>query len=135
MAAGRRAPLRSSSRDDARRRTAPWPRAWWSRCAATRTGTTPAPRSGSSEPFAACGGRGWRGPAGGTSPHGRGGRARLLDQVTLLEVQYHLGALGRMGVVRHDDDRLVELPVQPLEQRQHFLRALGVELAGGLVEQ
>ena len=32
-------------------------------------------------------------------------------------------------------DRLAELLVEPVQQRQHFLRALRVELAGGLVEQ
>ena len=29
--------------------------------------------------------------------------------------------LGRVRVVRDDDDRLLELPIQPLQQREHFL--------------
>src|SRR5690349_5940365 len=40
-----------------------------------------------------------------------------------------------MRVVRHDDDRFLELIIQTAQQRQHFLRALGIELPGGLVEE
>ena len=43
------------------------------------------------------------------------------------------GALGGVRVVRHHDDRLLELLVQPLQQRQHLARRLRVEVAGRLV--
>ena len=42
-------------------------------------------------------------------------------------------ALGRVRIVRHHDDRLLEFLVQPLQQRQHLGRRFRVEVAGRLV--
>ena len=42
-------------------------------------------------------------------------------------------ALGGVRIVRHHDDRLLELGVQPLQQSQDLLARLGVEIAGRLV--
>src|SRR4051794_14624250 len=41
--------------------------------------------------------------------------------------------LGRCRVVRHHQDRLLELAVQRLEQGQDLVGALAIEIAGGLV--
>src|SRR5206468_10658749 len=77
-----------------------------------------------------------------SSPRGRGGVARAqarhvraANQVTLLEVQHRRRALRGVRVVRHDDDRLAEFTVQTSQQGEDLLRGLGVELAGGLVEE
>ena len=42
-------------------------------------------------------------------------------------------ALGGVRVVRHHDDGLLELPVEPLEQVEDLVGRLAVEVAGGLV--
>src|SRR5207247_1864197 len=43
------------------------------------------------------------------------------------------GPLGRRRVVGDHEDRLVELLVEPLHERQHVVGALAIEVAGGLV--
>ena len=60
-------------------------------------------------------------------------RCALLDQRALLEVQEVRGALGRVRIVRHHHDRLLELLIQPLQERQNLAGRLGVEIAGRLV--
>ena len=59
--------------------------------------------------------------------------AHLFDERALLEMQQVRGALGGVRVVRHHDDRLLELLVQPLQQREDFRRRLRIEVAGRLV--
>src|SRR5262245_10766271 len=59
--------------------------------------------------------------------------SRLLRQLALFEVNEPLGALGGMRIVRHHDDRLLELGVETLQQREDFLGRLAVEITGRLV--
>src|SRR2546421_3875815 len=47
------------------------------------------------------------------------------SQHALFEVEYGLGLLRRVRIVRHDHDRLAELAVEPAQQREHLLGALG----------
>src|SRR5213596_4053323 len=47
-------------------------------------------------------------------------------QFALVQVAYEMGALGGVRVVRHHHDRLLELLVQPLEQRQDLLGGLAI---------
>src|SRR3989442_3926473 len=49
-------------------------------------------------------------------------RSTLFPYTTLFR-SHRLGALRRVRVVRHDDDRLIELGVQPLQQRQNTERS------------
>src|SRR2546427_1174592 len=54
-------------------------------------------------------------------------------QFALVQVAYEMGALGGVRVVRHHHDGLLELLVQPLEQRQDLLGGLAIEVTGRLV--
>src|SRR5678816_314672 len=56
-----------------------------------------------------------------------------LGQLALVEILDGVRTLGRPPVMRHHDDRLAELVVELLEERQHFGRRLAVEVAGRLV--
>src|SRR6185503_11780312 len=56
-----------------------------------------------------------------------------LRELALVEILDGVRMLGRPPVVRHHDDRLAELHVELLEERQHFGRRLAVEVAGRLV--
>src|SRR5688572_24507506 len=56
-----------------------------------------------------------------------------LEQTSLVEVVHLLRALCRRGVVRDHQDALVELLVQLLQQRENFVGAVPIEVAGGLV--
>src|SRR5262245_25340496 len=57
----------------------------------------------------------------------------LVGQHALFEVERSTGALGRVRVVRHHHDRLLEFLVEPVEQREDLLAGLAVEVAGRLV--
>src|SRR5262245_44607462 len=57
----------------------------------------------------------------------------VFDQRALLEMQQAGRALGGVRIVRHHHDRLLVFLVQPLQQREHFLRGFRVEVAGRLV--
>src|SRR2546421_7876740 len=46
-----------------------------------------------------------------------------------------MGDVGHAYVMRHDDDRLLELLVEATEQVEDLLSGLRVELPGGLVRQ
>src|SRR5213078_1220857 len=52
-------------------------------------------------------------------------------QFALVQVAYEMRALGGVRVVRHHHDGLLELPIEPLEQRQHLLGGLAVEVPVG----
>src|SRR6266566_2945439 len=54
-------------------------------------------------------------------------------QLALVEVPHQVRPLRGVRVVRHHQDRLLELPIQTLEQRQDLLRRLAVQVARRLV--
>src|SRR5690606_14237050 len=54
-------------------------------------------------------------------------------QVAVVEPPHGAGALRGSRVVRDHDDRLLELPIQALEQIQDLVGALAIEIAGRLV--
>src|SRR5438105_4526045 len=54
-------------------------------------------------------------------------------QFALVQMAYEMRALGGVRVVRHHHDGLLELPIEPLEQRQHLLGGLAVEVPRRLV--
>src|SRR6185436_6059829 len=54
-------------------------------------------------------------------------------QDTLVEVVLARGPLRGVRVVGHHDDGLLELSVGPVEEVEHFLGGLAVEITGGLV--
>src|SRR6185437_16725215 len=56
-----------------------------------------------------------------------------IDEHALLEMHDPVCLLGRLRVVRHHDDRLAKLGVQPLEQAQDLLGGRAIEVAGRLV--
>src|SRR6185369_2903285 len=45
----------------------------------------------------------------------------------------HVSASSGPGIVRHHQDGFVEVAVEDLHQSENFFRALGIEIAGGLV--
>src|SRR5690348_8899287 len=57
----------------------------------------------------------------------------LFDERALVEMQRVRRVFRGLGIVRHHDDGLAVLAVEPLQQRQHFFRRLAVEVAGRLV--
>src|SRR5437867_4758218 len=54
-------------------------------------------------------------------------------QLALVEVAHGMRPLDGVRIVRHHHDGLLELFVQPREQRQYFLGGLAIEVAGRLV--
>src|SRR5256712_4806821 len=54
-------------------------------------------------------------------------------EFALVQVAYQVRALGGVRVVRHHHDRLRELLVQPLEQRENLLGRFAVQVARRLV--
>src|SRR5712691_3692938 len=67
------------------------------------------------------------------SPGLRG--CRLAEDLPVLNLEDPMGDVGHAGVVRHDDDRLLELLVEATEQVEDLLPGLRVEFAGRLVRQ
>src|SRR5581483_12188029 len=63
----------------------------------------------------------------------RDSRPGVADQPPLLQVQDALRPGGGLRVVRHHDDRLVQLRPQDLHERQHLGGTLRVQVAGRLV--
>src|SRR5262245_2596767 len=59
--------------------------------------------------------------------------SRSVGQDALVEVVPALRALGGVRIVGHHHDGLLELPVQPVDEREHLFRGLAVEVTRRLV--
>src|SRR4030095_12164671 len=59
--------------------------------------------------------------------------ARSVDQPAFLEMDEPRGTARGLGIVRHHDDGLAELTIEPFEQIENLLRGVAIEIAGGLV--
>src|SRR6185503_2899766 len=70
---------------------------------------------------------------GAASKASAGGCFILLDEHALLEMNEPVRLLRGLRIVRHHDDRLAQVVVQPLEQPEDLLGGRAVEIAGGLV--
>jgi hypothetical protein len=56
-------------------------------------------------------------------------------QHSLVEVHHLVRPIRRVRVVRHDQDRLVELGIEPPQQGEDLIRRFGVKITRGLIAE